>query len=173
MVRLGLLAVFLVHILLTVQLKYENFSAREGYKKEGTIKATWSSRYMIYSGVTVLVFLLYHLLQYTVRLGYDAADYQYVFQEGNLFGLAGIETFNVHKMIVDGFSVPCVTIAYIVAVALLFTHLRHGAQSIFQTVGLNTRKTRPWFDLVSITYATVVCLGFASIPVAVLCGMIK
>lgn len=170
LVRLGLLAVFVVHILLTIQLKLENASARDNYKFSNTIKATWSSRYMIYSGLTVLVFLIYHLLQYTVRIGLDPADFQYVFPSGPY---EGIETFDVHKMIVLGFSQPLVTIVYLVAIAMLFSHLRHGVQSIFQTAGLNTRKTRPWYNLAGIAYATVVCLGFASIPVAVMLGIIK
>lgn len=169
-VRLGLLAVFVIHILLTIQLKLENAGARDNYKFSNTITATWSSRYMVYSGLTVLAFLIYHLLQYTVRVGLDPVDFQYVFQAGTY---EGINTFNVHKMIVAGFSHEYVTAIYLIAVIMLFTHLRHGVLSIFQTVGLNTRKTRPWYNLLAIGYATLVCVGFASIPVAVQLGIIK
>ncbi len=170
-VRLGLLAIAVIHVLLTIQLKLENANARDGYKFRNTIKATWSSRYMIYSGLTVLVFAVFHLLQYTVRMGYDPNDFQYVFSEASPY--AGIETFNVHKMIVVGFSNKLVSIFYIIAIAMLFTHLRHGVQSIFQTIGINTRKTRPWFNLFGIAYAAVICVGFASIPAAVLLSIIK
>lgn len=169
-VRLGLLVVFAIHILLTIQLKLENAGAREDYVKKNTIKATWSSRYMIYTGLTVLVFGIYHLLQYTVKVGLNPADYEYTFQTG-IF--EGVETFNVYQMIVAGFGHPWVSAIYLIAVAMLFSHLRHGVQSIFQTVGVNTRKTRPWYNLISYAYATVVCVGFASIPVAVLIGIIK
>lgn len=170
LVRLGLAAVFVIHILLTIQLKLENASARDDYKFSNTIKTTWSARYMIYSGLTVLVFLIFHLLQYTVRVGLDPALFEYTFQTG---AYEGVTTFDVHKMIVLGFSNVWVTGFYILAVIMLFTHLRHGVQSIFQTIGINTRKTRPWYNLIGIAYAVVICVGFASIPVAVQLGFIK
>lgn len=70
-IRLGLAVIFIIHIWLTIQLKLENNAAREPYVFKNTIKATLSSRYMIYTGLTILVFLIYHLYQYTLRVGYD------------------------------------------------------------------------------------------------------
>lgn len=171
-IRLGLGVFFLVHVLLTIQLKLENKAARgdQEYKYKNTIAATISARYMVYSGLTVLVFLVYHLLQYTVRLGLDPATFSYTFTTG---ALAGIETFNVHQMIVAGFSNIWVSGFYILAVIMLFSHLTHGVESIFQTVGLSSRKIRPWYKLVAALYALAVCVGFGSIPVAVLLGVIK
>lgn len=171
-IRAGLGVVFLIHIIITVQLKYENFSARDEYKFQDTIKATLSSRYMIYTGATIAVFLIYHLLQYTLRCGYNPADYAYTFPATST--LAGAEhVFNVHKMIVDGFSNIWVSGFYIVAVVMLFSHLRHGVQSVFQSAGLSSRKLRPIYNLMAYGYAAVICLGFGSIPVAVLLGIIK
>lgn len=171
-IRLGLAVFFLIHIILTIQLKLENKAARgnQGYKFNNTIAATISARYMIYSGLTVLVFLVYHLLQYTVRAGLDPADFSYTFATG---ALAGVETFDVHKMIVEGFSNTWVSGFYLLAVIMLFSHLSHGVESIFQTVGLSSRKIRPWYKLAANVYAIVICVGFASIPVAVLLGVIK
>jgi succinate dehydrogenase / fumarate reductase cytochrome b subunit len=171
-IRLGLLVIFLIHVFLTIQLKLENKAARgsEGYKKESTIAATLSSRYMIYSGLTILVFAIFHILQYTTRVNIDPANYAFTFATG---ALAGTPTFNVFQMIVDGFSNVWVSAFYVLAVLMLFSHLRHGVQSIFQTVGLNSRKIRPLYNLIAIVYATVVCLGFVSIPLSVLAGFIK
>ena len=165
-IRLGLAVVFLIHVWITIQLKLENNAARDSYVYQNTIKATVSSRYMIYTGLTVLVFLVYHLLQYTVRLGYNPADYVG-------YTSFGVETFNVHKMIVDGFSNVWVSGFYVVAILMLFSHIRHGVQSIFQSVGLSSRKLRPFYNLAAIAYACVICLGFISIPIAVLVGCIK
>jgi succinate dehydrogenase / fumarate reductase cytochrome b subunit len=165
-IRLGLGVIFLIHVWLTIQLKLENNAAREPYQFKNTIKATISSRYMIYTGLTVLVFLVFHLLQYTVRLGYNPADYTAVI--GN-----GIETFDVYKMIVTGFSNVWVSGFYILAILMLFSHLRHGVQSIFQTVGLDSRKIRPVYNFIAIAYGAVICLGFISVPVSVLLGIIK
>ena len=131
------------------------------------IKATLSSRYMIYTGLTVLVFLIYHLYQYTLRVGYDPAQFTTFISDGT------VETFDVYKMIVTGFSNVWCSAFYILAVLMLFSHLRHGVQSIFQTVGVDSRKIRPFYNFIAIAYGAIICLGFISVPVSVLLGIIK
>jgi len=56
---------------------------------------------------------------------------------------------------------------------MLFSHLRHGVQSIFQTVGVDSRKIRPFYNFIAIAYGAIICLGFISVPVSVLLGIIK
>jgi len=150
-----------------IQLKLENHAAREPYVFKNTIKATLSSRYMIYTGLTVLVFLIYHLYQYTLRVGYDPAQFTTFISDGT------VETFDVYKMIVTGFSNVWCSAFYILAVLMLFSHLRHGVQSIFQTVGVDSRKIRPFYNFIAIAYGAIICLGFISVPVSVLLGIIK
>ena len=140
---------------------------REPYVFKNTIKATLSSRYMIYTGLTVLVFLIYHLYQYTLRVGYDPAQFTTFISDGT------VETFDVYKMIVTGFSNVWCSAFYILAVLMLFSHLRHGVQSIFQTVGIDSRKIRPFYNFIAIAYGAIICLGFISVPVSVLLGIIK
>ena len=76
-------------------------------------------------------------------------------------------------MIVAGFSNVWCSAFYILAVLMLFSHLRHGVQSIFQTVGVDSRKIRPLYNFVAIAYGAIICLGFISVPVSVLLGIIK
>ena len=159
--------IFIIHVWLTIQLKLENHAAREPYVFKNTIKATLSSRYMIYTGLTVLVFLIYHLYQYTLRVGYDPAQFTTFISDGT------VETFDVYKMIVTGFSNVWCSAFYILAVLMLFSHLRHGVQSIFQTVGVDSRKIRPFYNFIAIAYGAIICLGFISVPVTVLLGIIK
>ena len=142
-------------------------AARQPYVFKNTIKATLSSRYMIYTGLTVLVFLVYHLYQYTLRVGYDPAQFTTFISDGT------VETFDVYKMIVTGFSNVWCSAFYILAVLMLFSHLRHGVQSIFQTVGVDSRKIRPFYNFIAIAYGAIICLGFISVPVSVLLGIIK
>ena len=52
-------------------------------------------------------------------------------------------------------------------------HIRHGVQSVMQTVGLATRKVRPLSNIIAVLFALVVCGGFISIPLAVLTGFLK
>ena len=150
-IRLGLLAIALVHVVLTLALKYENYNARTHYQKEGTLKATLSSRTMVITGVMILCFLVYHLWQLTFN-GDPSQCYEHI---------------------VEAFTDPVCSIAYIIAICCLFMHLRHGVQSVLQTLGLATRKVRPLYNIISFLFALVVCGCFISIPVAVLTGILK
>lgn len=147
-IRLGLLAVFAVHVMLALVLKYENYNARTHYQKEGTLKATLSSRTMVITGVMILAFLLFHLWQLTVN-GDPAHCYDHV---------------------VTVFQNPVCCLAYIVAICCLFMHVRHGVQSVMQTLGLGTRKVRPLYNILAVLFALAVCGGFLSIPFAVMIG---
>lgn len=149
-IRLGLLCVFLIHIVLTLVLKMENYNARTHYQKEGTLKATLSSRTMVITGIMIFAFLLFHLWQLTVNG----------------------DPHNCYEHVVAAFSNPFCSAFYIVAICCLFMHVRHGFQSVFQTLGLATRKIRPLYNLVAIAFGIVVCGAFISIPVAVLTGIL-
>ena len=64
-IRAFLLAVVLVHIYYTIQLVLENRRARpERYRRKDIVKATLASRSMAMSGLIVLAFIIFHLLQY-------------------------------------------------------------------------------------------------------------
>lgn len=96
---------------------------------KNTIKATLSSRYMIYTGLTILVFLIYHLYQYTLRVGYDPRTIRRLHlrrQRGDIRRLQD-DCQRVQQRRCSAF--------YILAILMLFSHLRHGVQSIFQTGG--------------------------------------
>ncbi|MBQ2379393.1 MAG: succinate dehydrogenase cytochrome b subunit [Akkermansia sp.] len=150
-IRLGLLAVALVHIVLALVLKIENKNARTPYQREGTLKATLSSRTMVLTGLMVLCFIVFHLWQLTFN-GDPANCYQHI---------------------LHAFQQPVCSIFYIVAILCLMMHVRHGLQSVLQTVGLSTRKVRPLYNLVSWAFAVIVCGAFISIPVCVMLGILK
>lgn len=169
-IRLGLLFIALVHIVYTLVLKLENYNARQQYECKSTITATLSSRTMVWTGVTILVFGIYHLLQFTLQVGINHDEYQYLYTTG---AFAGKSVFDCYQMIVHGFSNFWVSGFYIVAIALLWSHLCHGIQSIPQTFGIASRKVRLVYQLGAIGVASVVCLAFISIPTAVLLGFLK
>ena len=149
-IRLGLLAILLIHVGLTLVLKYENYNARTHYQKEGTLKATFSSRTMVLTGVMIFCFLCFHLWQLTFN-GNPADCYHHI---------------------LAAFSNPWCSAFYIIAICCLFLHVRHGVQSVFQTLGLATRKIRPLYNLVAIAFGVAVCGLFISIPVCVLTGIL-
>lgn len=166
--RVAMLALIAIHICMTMQLKLENISARQQYECKSTLKATLSSRTMVWTGVMIALFIAYHILQYTVHVGYDMSQYKVM--------LDGVQVNDVYKIITDpklGFGNPLVSIIYIVAMILLFSHLRHGVQSVFQTVGLSTKRLQPVWAIFANLYAAVICLGMISIPLCIMTGIIK
>lgn len=149
-IRFGLLAILLVHVGLTLILKYENYTARTHYQMEGTLKATLASRTMVLTGVMIFAFLGFHLWQLTFNG----------------------DPHDCYHHILAAFQNPWCSAFYIIAICCLFMHVRHGVQSIFQTLGLNTRKIRPLYNIIAILFGVVVCGLFISIPVCVLTGIL-
>lgn len=160
--RLGLLACFVLHIVATVQLTVENRMARDAaYEKPATVQASRSSRIMIWSGLTILAFVIFHLLHYTVRIQSDIANLPLV--DGR---------FDVYSMVIIGFSSWPVSLFYIIAISLLCSHLVHGIASIFQTLGLRTKKNAGLILNLGRVVALGIWAAFLIVPVAVLAGWV-
>lgn len=165
--RIGLLGLVGVHVVATLQLAAGNRAARpHEYMAPATLRATVSSRFMVMSGLTILAFVIYHLLHFTVGNlhGFYDGDGAYRLPDGRQ---------NVYKMMVTAFGVWFNAGFYILAMALLGSHLSHGVSSVFQTLGVTTPRTRPVITAAGWIFALVICGGFISIPVAVLAGCLK
>ncbi|MFZ9935954.1 MAG: succinate dehydrogenase cytochrome b subunit [Luteolibacter sp.] len=160
--RIVMLVMLGAHIAATIALTRQNKAARKSYEFQNTIQASVSSRYMILTGLTILAFFVYHILHFTARVGneYDnPALYTYM--------LDGKEVHNAWKMVIDGFSVWYVSAFYVIAMTFLASHLVHGFQAVFQTLGLRSKKSAPALKQISIAYTLFIWLGFISIPVAI------
>ena len=160
--RIGLLTALVLHVAATISLVRQNKAARKSYECQNTIQATRSSRIMIWSGLTILAFIIYHLLHFTVRAGNEYNNpelYSYL--------LDGEKVHNAWKMVIDGFSVWYVVLFYLIAMTLLCSHLSHGVQSIFQTLGWRSKRSASAIDLLSKAYALVIYVGFIVIPIAI------
>jgi succinate dehydrogenase / fumarate reductase cytochrome b subunit len=150
--RVVLLTCLVIHVAATISLTRANRAASPKYVHEQTIQASKSSRIMIWSGLTILAFVIFHILHFTVRV--DS-------------GLADIAKTNPHKMVIVGFSNGLVVLFYAIAMTLLCSHLAHGVASIFQTLGLRSKKSAPLIEKFSKAYALIIWLGFLSIPLAI------
>ena len=160
--RAVMLLMVAAHIIATIQLTIENKAARKAYAHPATIQASKSSRTMILSGLTILAFIIYHLLHFTVRIGNE-----YNNPELYKFVLEGKEVHNAWLMVIHGFSWWPATLFYVIAMTLLCSHLMHGVQSIFQTLGLRSKKSAGLIQQLSVGYALFIWLGFISIPIAI------
>lgn len=166
--RLGLLAAVVLHILATVQLTIANRAARaQSYGVDATRAATKAGRTMIWSGLTILVFVVYHLMHFTWGVAndyYNPENTRYFLPSGD---------HNVYNMVVDGFSWFPASLFYIIAMGLLFSHLGHGVASMFQTLGLTTPKARPVIECAGKSLAFVLFAGNSLMPLAVMFGFVK
>ncbi|MES2661359.1 MAG: succinate dehydrogenase cytochrome b subunit [Verrucomicrobiota bacterium] len=164
--RIGLLAAIVLHIAATISLTCQNRAARKQYECNATIQASKSSRIMILSGLTILVFVVYHLLHFTVRVGNEYNN-PALYTDHAYMAATGEFRQNAWKMVIDGFSVWYVVLFYIIAMCLLCSHLSHGVAAIFQTLGLRSKKSASAIDLFSKAYSAAIWIGFVSIPVAI------
>jgi len=163
-IRLGLLGIFLAHVIYALRLKLQNRAARPvAYVSKSTVRATLASRTMVLSGLIVLAFGAYHLLHFTFGLT-DAHNFHLTDAQGR---------HDIYNMVVRGFQNVPVSIFYVVAMVLLFSHLSHGASSFFQSLGWNHPRYNALIERIGTVVAWLVCLGFVSVPLAVLLGIIK
>lgn len=163
-IRAFLIACFIAHIATTILLAIENRRARpERYAVKKNIRTTGAARTMVVSGLIVFCFVIYHLLQFTIRpesLGIKS----YTLPNGHN---------DVYTMVVMGFLNPYATIFYIVGLFLLAMHLSHGFSSFLQTLGLNGGKTARFLEIGGTALAWLIFAGYTSIPVSVYMGFLK
>jgi succinate dehydrogenase cytochrome b subunit len=162
--RLGLLALVILHITSGIQLAIENRRARaETYAKRKVVASTLANRTILWSGLIILAFIVFHLAQFT----FGFVDPEYLqFRDA-----AG--RHDVYRMMIVGFSNPFSSIFYLISMALLMLHLSHGVSSIFQSLGLRSKKSFVFFDKLAKISALLIFLGNCSIPLAILTKVIK
>lgn len=198
LVRLVLLVTVILHIVTAVQLVLENRRARpDTYAAKAKLQATYASMTMRYSGIIIAAFILFHILHFTTRDIHP--EFKSMYTElsgvGTIHGVfeklaPGAElahmkdpitnpnplpqVHDVHSMVVAGFSVEYwyVTLFYVVAMVLLCLHLRHGISSMFQSLGLRNALWRKRLDSIALILSIVILVGFISIPLAVIAGLL-
>jgi len=143
-----LMAAILVHIILGITLQIQNWLARPvGYVSGEKSKTSSLSRFMIWTGATVLTFLALHFFNfYFIKLGLVAGDPE------NFYSVA-------HSL----FSIPAYNYIYLACFLLLGFHLHHAFSSAFQTLGLNHRIWTPVVNVAAWIYAVGIPAGFAFI----------
>ena len=165
LVRVVLLVSVALHIYFTILLAIENRHARaQNYIKRDYVKASFASRHMVVSGLIVLAFIIYHLAHFTVR----TTDRRFALLKADPLG-----HYDVYSMMVYGFQNVYVSAFYVIGLFLLTLHLTHGSSSFFQSLGLNDKKLTPRLALGGRIFAWLLFVGYTSIPVAVLLGLVK
>jgi succinate dehydrogenase / fumarate reductase cytochrome b subunit len=155
--RIILIIAITLHIIATVQLALRKKRARPvGYSRKQAIASSYASRTMYWSGP--IAFIIFHLLHLTA--GYIHPGAAYI--EGD-----------VYHNVVSGFQVWWVSFSYIVAISLLGLHLRHGLWSMFQSLGIHHPVHTAVLQKAAMVIALLIVLGYISIPISVLLGLVK
>ena len=154
--RVLLIIAVLVHIVAYAQLYRRTRAARsKGYREYRPTLFSSASRTMKWGGITILLFVIYHLLHMT--FGTAHPDF-----------VAG----DPYNNIVIGFENVWVSLFYIVGVIALGFHLYHGLWSATQTFGLNNPKYNRYRRPTALAIAVLISAGYISIPLAVLFGVV-
>ncbi len=159
-IRLSLLTFFAVHIFFAIKLYFQNRASRPvKYVKEVNVESTFSSRIMIWSGLAMFSFVVYHLMHFTLII----TNPEYAVLKENL---------DVYSMMIVGFSNYWISAVYMVAMIFLALHVNHAVFSVFQTFGLTNAKWIPLLRRIGNIYALIILAGYLSMPVGVLLNII-
>jgi succinate dehydrogenase / fumarate reductase cytochrome b subunit len=157
--RIGLLAMFVIHIYAAWVLTVRNMKARGRGRydhKRDYETVNYAHRTMRWGGVIILLFVLYHIADLT--LGWANPD----FIQGEIY----------HNMIAS-LTQPAVAIFYLVAQLALVFHIYHGAWSLWQSLGSVNARFKVMRRYIAVAFAATVFVGNTAIVVAVWSGYIS
>ena len=159
-VRVVLLASLVIHATAAYRLWIRASGARSvRYNVQRTVRASLSSRTMRWGGTALLLFVIFHLLHFTMRVVTPGGD-----------------SDSPYQRLVNGFQPEqwWVVLIYLLAMAALAMHLRHGVYSAAQTLGFtNHAASQRRAHLAGYALATVVAVGFSLVPLSVMFGIIE
>jgi len=149
---------FLIHILWSLVVSYQNWRARPvRYAKSAPGESSnWVSRNMLILGALILTFLIIHLINFFWVIKFDPHS---------LPNVRGTETEDTYALVSGLFKNSILyCIMYIIGAVLLGLHLTHGFWSSFQTLGLNNKNWMKRLEWIAKVYAIIVAVGFSVIP---------
>lgn len=153
--RIFLLISLILHVVVVIQLARQSRAARPiGYVKTKRLAASPSALYMLFTGILILGFIIFHILHLTtgtIRFG----DFEHGYVYNNLS---------------HSFTQWPVAIGYVLVMCVLASHLYHGVWSLFQTLGLDNPDRNKMLRAVAAVFAIGVAIGFAIIPISFLTG---
>jgi len=157
LIRLLLIFSVLVHVIFALQLWLKSRRARRhGYKKYQGLEFSYASRTMLWGGVAILAFVVFHLMDLTfgsVNPGFIPGD-------------------AYHNFVASFQRLP-VSMAYVAAMIPLGLHLYHGFWSMLQTFGANNPRYNRWRRPIAGVLAALIVIGNISFPVSVLLGVVR
>jgi succinate dehydrogenase / fumarate reductase cytochrome b subunit len=158
-IRAVLIVSVVVHIYCALTLWNRARSARSvPYVMKKNAHSTFSSHWMRWGGIALLLFVIWHLLNFTIVK----------------VNPQGGSTNDPYNLMVDTFDAWWMTLIYLAALVALGLHLRHGIWSAAQTLGLtNNDRARRNANALGYGFAILIAGGFSLVPIFVLAGVIE
>ena len=156
LVRAGVLAAAVAHIWATVALARRAPAGSRLIHLRRSRAATFASRSMRVGGLLLLLFVVFHILHLTT--GTVHPDF-----------LPG----RVHHNVTRGLGGPIVAAVYLLASGLLGLHLSHGLWAAAGSLGLQPERDPRRGRRRAAVLAAALALGFASIPLAIIAGVLS
>ncbi len=162
--RFGLAIFALVHIGTGITLTWQNRQTRDQrYATRKLVKATLASRTMLWTGSFVALYVVYHLLHFTIGT-IDLHLAEMKTPDGHR---------DVYRMLIWAFQDSRVACGYILAMGVLCFHLSHGIGALFQSLGIKKPGYEPLIYRLARLAALGLLVGFVSVPVAVQLGWLQ
>ena len=150
--RILLLFAFGAHIASAYQLWRRNVSARGSqYKRRKDLATDYAARTMYWTGPILLLYLIYHLLEFTILPTHPG---------------------DVYRNVVEAFQNPWISAFYVAGNLALGLHIFHGIFSAFQSIGANHPRYNSYRRDLAIAISAVITLGNLSFPISVLAGIV-
>ena len=156
--RIVLLTTFLAHMYAAGTLWARGRRARGKHRRSGMPAKRWSARSMILTGLIIISFVVFHLLDLTIGRTPAATD---AFTAGDAYGnlIASLER-------------PAVALFYGLTMLLIAIHVSHGVWSVINDLGATGRRTRNLGLLLAGVIAIAVAIGNMIIPLAIQAGWV-
>lgn len=155
--RAILIVSLILHVVVVIQLSMQSAEARPiGYARSRKRAASLPAQYMMYSGMLILAFVIFHVLHFTtgtIQLG--------KFEHGAVF-----------SNLKESFSLLPVAAGYMLMMLVIGFHLFHGVWSLFQTLGLDNPDRNKLLRGFAMVSTFVIAFGFAAVPAAFILGVI-
>ncbi|MDI2124588.1 succinate dehydrogenase cytochrome b subunit [Yinghuangia seranimata] len=154
--RVVLVAAVVLHGVAAYQLSRRDLAARPVKYARPRARTSYATRTMRWGGVILGLFVVWHILDLTTLTVNPNAQHGHPYAN-----------------VVASFDRWYVAAFYIAAMLALGLHIRHGFWSAAQTLGANSPRRDRAFKAAANALAALLTVGFVSVPVAVLTGIVS
>jgi succinate dehydrogenase / fumarate reductase, cytochrome b subunit len=163
-IRVALLGCLVGHVTCATTLFFRARAARGPFRRKGLPLRSFAARTMPVTGVVLLLFIIFHILDLTTGTRPVASpEYAHMTATRSL----------AYGNLVHSFERPWVSAFYIFAMLVLGLHLSHGLWLAVNDLGATGHRVRQVSLAVAGIVAIAVMAGNTSLPIAVLTGVVS